>query len=285
MSLTQKQKRHALKQARKSVAFKLKAESPFRSELRSYFYKQSKRIALGLDIESIAPILDHQYKRIVRNMTKIKLKEELEDEYNLEEKIALLLLGRATAQSLRIDKTSEKRLRRSIELARAELSDDGILFPAASTLNRVAANIFRGFTPGRVSNISVTETQMLTEKLKSTVFSTAEDMMEDAIANSDIALAERAAEISGSLTYEEISSDIGSIPAGELFLVSRAVQKAWVTMGDSKVRAAHNMANFQMVPIDEPFTVMGELLMYPGDTSMGASMENIAGCRCSDVIM
>lgn len=56
--------------------------------------------------------------------------------------------------------------------------------------------------------------------------------------------------------------------------------KQWVTRGDGKVRPDHSAADFQEVPVDDPFFVGGELLMYPGDTSLGASLWNIINCRC-----
>lgn len=60
----------------------------------------------------------------------------------------------------------------------------------------------------------------------------------------------------------------------------KTVYKRWVSQSDEKVRAAHLDANGQEVPIDEPFVVDGEELMYPGDTSLGASAGNVINCRC-----
>lgn len=57
--------------------------------------------------------------------------------------------------------------------------------------------------------------------------------------------------------------------------------KLWVTMGDSRVRTIHQVADGQEVPASDPFTVGGERLMYPGDTSLGASAGNVVNCRCS----
>ena len=43
----------------------------------------------------------------------------------------------------------------------------------------------------------------------------------------------------------------------------------------------HKNANGQQVLLEEPFTVGGEKLMHPGDSSMGASAKNIIHCRCT----
>jgi uncharacterized protein with gpF-like domain len=63
--------------------------------------------------------------------------------------------------------------------------------------------------------------------------------------------------------------------------VGTNVKKKWVTVGDDKVRPAHRVANGQIKPINQPFIVAGEKLMFPGDTSLGASIKNVANCRCN----
>jgi len=56
--------------------------------------------------------------------------------------------------------------------------------------------------------------------------------------------------------------------------------KDWWTVGDSHVRSEHLAADGQSVPVSAPFVVGGEQLMYPGDTSLGASLDNVINCRC-----
>ena len=57
------------------------------------------------------------------------------------------------------------------------------------------------------------------------------------------------------------------------------IVKEWVAVVDSRTRDAHKKADGQRVPIDEPFIVNGEKLMYPGDPN--GSPENIINCRCT----
>lgn len=60
------------------------------------------------------------------------------------------------------------------------------------------------------------------------------------------------------------------------------VQKKWRTMRDERVRHSHATMNNQRVGFTEPFiSGLGGLLMYPGDTSLGASDADIYNCRCS----
>jgi len=60
------------------------------------------------------------------------------------------------------------------------------------------------------------------------------------------------------------------------------VQKKWRTMRDERVRHSHATMNNQRVGFTDPFVSgIGGLLMYPGDTSLGASDADIYNCRCS----
>lgn len=56
--------------------------------------------------------------------------------------------------------------------------------------------------------------------------------------------------------------------------------KEWGSAHDERVREDHLDADGQIVGINEPFNVGGEELMYPGDSSLGASAENTIQCRC-----
>jgi hypothetical protein len=57
--------------------------------------------------------------------------------------------------------------------------------------------------------------------------------------------------------------------------------KKWLTSGNDNVRPAHQEANTQTVPVDEPFDVGGEQLMHPGDPN--GSPENVINCHCVSI--
>ena len=61
------------------------------------------------------------------------------------------------------------------------------------------------------------------------------------------------------------------------------IVKTWVTMQDQNVRNQHQIANGQQRLLGQPFIVNGEQLMFPTDYTMGASAENIIGCRCLEL--
>ena len=57
--------------------------------------------------------------------------------------------------------------------------------------------------------------------------------------------------------------------------------KSWITSGDNDVRPSHVAAGSKYasgIPLDQPFVVGGESLMYPSDPSGSAG--NIINCRC-----
>jgi len=58
-------------------------------------------------------------------------------------------------------------------------------------------------------------------------------------------------------------------------------RKRWDASGDSRVRPDHRFMDGQEVGMDEPFLAPdGSRLMYPGDTSLGASASQTVMCRC-----
>lgn len=73
----------------------------------------------------------------------------------------------------------------------------------------------------------------------------------------------------------------GQRPVAEPLAPSEQLIKDWDTVGDEKVRQAHVFADGQRRNIKQPFNVGGQLLLFPGDTSLGATIDNVANCRCS----
>ena len=57
--------------------------------------------------------------------------------------------------------------------------------------------------------------------------------------------------------------------------------KVWLSQQDEKVRATHTHADGQAVPIEQPFSVAGYLMMHPG--AQTASIKETANCRCTMV--
>ncbi len=72
----------------------------------------------------------------------------------------------------------------------------------------------------------------------------------------------------------------------EGLLPSSAVKKEWDDTGDGRVRLSHRALASKYgkgngIGIDEPFvTPSGARLMFPGDTTLGASADDVVNCRC-----
>jgi len=61
------------------------------------------------------------------------------------------------------------------------------------------------------------------------------------------------------------------------------LEKEWIPTPDDRTRDTpfdHRVR--PVVKLDEPYTISGENLMFPGDSSMGASPGNIIQCRCTE---
>lgn len=63
------------------------------------------------------------------------------------------------------------------------------------------------------------------------------------------------------------------------------IEKVWQTVGDADVRIAHVAANGQQRPGNAAFSVGGEDLRYPGDSTLGASAGNVINCRCAAIYL
>jgi uncharacterized protein with gpF-like domain len=60
------------------------------------------------------------------------------------------------------------------------------------------------------------------------------------------------------------------------------LDKEWISTRDKRTRSAHEAADGQRTNMEKPYTVMGEKLMFPGDTSLGAGGSNTIQCRCTE---
>jgi len=96
----------------------------------------------------------------------------------------------------------------------------------------------------------------------------------------------RFAQLSGSLTarIETTSSmNFGQlIERNELGILN----KIWIMRADAHVRRKrfnHSEPNGMIRPNRHPFAISDERMMFPGDLSLGASLENVLGCRCMSI--
>lgn len=82
------------------------------------------------------------------------------------------------------------------------------------------------------------------------------------------------------LIAENEANSIGEYTVFQDAIDNGKTRKTWNTMDDEKVRHTHIELESMTIPIMEKFQVGNYEMYQPKDTSCGAGMEEIAGCRC-----
>lgn len=161
---------------------------------------------------------------------------------------------RAPFQADVIITTVRKRFERAIPDAAATLAEQAPgTPPARSAIARVVANIMAPLMRRQATTVGQTETQPAAESTK--------QITSEALGGQN----------------PDGTSGIPPVPPAEVV----KLKKTWFTERDERVRPAHAAAEGQVRDVDQTFTVMGQSLMFPGDTSFNASLSNIVNCRCS----
>lgn len=145
-----------------------------------------------------------------------------------------------------ITKTNQKEMDSAVESVRADNPELNNVQVAT-----LASRNFRFRSEARAPTISATFTQKIAENTKKT---------------------ERE-------NFFNVRNGFAAMEAG---LPQINEEAFWVTRGDSVVRQTHLDADFTE-SVGGVFTVGGEQLRFPGDTSLGASAGNTINCRCSAV--
>jgi hypothetical protein len=243
------------------LALKLKLERIFQREVRSLF----NRIRIGYRIgvstgntvraQAYAPawqaLLEKHYTRTQRAFSGI-VKDDTKA-VDDEELAALMAWSLNAAQKTtpEIIHTTQNNMDESMTQARQALSDQGNFQYSQQELALASAVILGRKFVGRESTIVITNTQQAAESTK----------------------------LIGA--YSEAGLDPMAAVTRERIPIKPKAVKDWSDDGGPNIRDGHHTGQVARVFIDEPFIVNGQQLMYPGDTSMGASIENIANCHCS----
>ena len=176
--------------------------------------------------------------------TKQETIEEVADEANqiVDEALATIIALRAPRQADFILQTTEKELNQSMDKVIVDAAKEGERLTLAEQGRRTARD-FNQKIPGRVETIAIVEAQAMAEDTK--------------------------------MTEAETIAAIGGVG------IALAMRKVWNTVLDEKTRDSHSIADLQKRTIIEPFNVQGQFLKVPGDTSLGATLDNIVNCRCA----
>jgi hypothetical protein len=263
---------------------KIDLEKTVRRDLKTYFAQQRKNIRTGKKTKTIAPVLQKHYERVARRLVRRNIKQS----DPIDDSIRDFNRGRAERRAIVIDETTEKDDRMAMERARQALADEGVRSPTERQLRIAAGSIFMRLSNGRLSSIANSETQSTVEGQRRVITTEAQAELRDVIMDEDRERAQELWEDSRDYTSYTIKERLGTTDAVVLLTLLAMSQKMWQTMGDSLVRMHpynHQEANGQKVGVNDPFIVSGQLLMYPGDSSLGASIGNTINCRCVVIYM
>lgn len=221
----------------------------------------------GISAERLEPILLAHYEEVGERFSK-QIRNELsgdtaitpEEEAAVATALAQFFAARASTQAQIIAENNQRDVVRAADLAaqeRRRAVEEGEPMPSQREEALITGAIFSRLLRGRTTGIVMSETQAPAEAAKLTEI--------------DVLLGNEPAVLGG--------GDAAPSP----------VTKTWVSQGDSKVRTPpdsefdHLRADSTRVPVNKPFRVSGESLMYPGDRSLGATDGNVINCRCSAV--
>ena len=202
-----------------------------------------------------------------------------EEESKTKELIAAIFLlwddQHAPVQSDFIVRTTAKDMDDAISQGRQALQEEGKPVDNRS-LAATAAAILKRILRGRVDLIAVTETQTAAETAKAIEASTAARVLIPGIPlPRDIV----------PLLEPTVTPTPAPGAGPRLTPVQAVLKKSWLDMRDKRVRATHLDAGRRYgaasIPVSEAFIVGSSRMMYPGDTSLGAPVREIAHCRCS----
>lgn len=264
MPLTNEQFNKLAKRAMSSYAKKLKLEKNLNNKIKSLFANINKdfkahysTFGAAQDVTKYRPALekilnDHHIKvaqsfsNDLRNLIGTPDKNE-----TIQRKLDANIKGYAAQRSHLMSHQILDTTRDNIDYAINSSIADKAAADEEITNESVAddaSDYLQGRFLGRVTTIGTTETQSAAETGKDLEYQTMDDMD---------------AKVDGVAVRDMVSKGV------------------WITVLDKDTREDHVEADGQEVDSGEPFEVGGEQLMYPGDDSLGASIENLANCRCS----
>lgn len=221
-------------------------------------YRRVSRAFQGSLVKWLRDNANNQAEAIIQNLTLIaqgngrtliQLINDLEQEMITQS--TQLITQSVDADSKFITQTTQNELNNSVLFAIPLLTDQLGKAPTTGEIAIVSARKFRQNSVSRSNTIAATGTQKIAEGTKDIEFNTFLS-----VRNSD----------------REILPPLDD-------------QLIWVTMGDKKVRRgefSHVSADSQ-IRRGGVFTVSGESLRFPGDAAMGASIGNLANCRCAAI--
>jgi HK97 family phage prohead protease len=273
---TVEQRRDYSNRAAKDLAKKLKLESGFKKDLKSFFESMADKLKSTYEqVGQVPPanlfevdlrkILDKNYKIISKNFDSLlRMNTKAFDaiEYKaMDDDIRATVNGYISRHSIDqaniITATNQEDMAVSVAKVKQNAMDKGVIL-SNKEIAAQAYLVFKNKAFNRIDTIATTETQNIAESSK---------YIEAGFIEQNI--------LNGLYKINRRNKDIGSIKP------LNVIEKTWITILDERTRLSHVLADEQKQPTNLPFIVEGQKLMTPGDASLGASLDNLINCRCS----
>ena len=247
------------------LRLKIILEERFRREVRALFNRIRIQYRVGISTETrirasrYVPqwvvLLQRHYTRVQRVFRGVVQNDHKQagDTKQTDDEVIAALLAWADENSQEvaavITNTTQENMDSALMQARQSFSDQGITDYSTRELALVAAVMLGRVFRGRETSIIMTETQRAAESTK----------LIEAYSLSGL-------QPMAAVTREQTPSTESS--------------KDWIDVGDKDVRDGHHAREVAEVDVNQPFIVNGQQMMYPGDNSRGASVDNTINCRC-----
>lgn len=283
--MTTKQLLGRTKRARRNLALKLILERRFLPELTIYFNRilrnfRTLYIATGMKLDvstfnrETTLLIRRQYIRTAKAFSNemrlalageknIDFTKQIEENDQFDPIIDAALFAYINEQVpqtvAKINQTTTKNIADSLQQGTAQILEEGGDINERS-VGLAASIVLKRKLDGRKTTISMTETQFMAESTKA---------IESAVVGSE-----------GQVNPFNI------IGATAIIAGAANINKSWASILDGDTRQDgfdHVEPDGQNVKWNQPFIVSSEKLMFPGDRSLGASIGNIANCRCSAI--
>jgi hypothetical protein len=253
------------KLAAQNLAAKLQIESAFRRDLKTLFnkvnrdfvrhYKLYGQLApIDRNKDAIRDLLLKYYRMINRKFgyqirtNNVKMIEKIETknvglDSEIDKQLDVYSQNHSEEQANIISQTNIREQQEIVRKIRAEAALAGVLLTDNDVADQ-ASDVLEEKYNGRIDTIAATETQNVSEHTK----------------------------------YIE-ATVIGGLLVG--MNINNPLKKRWISVLDERTRDSHVAADGQEVPANDPFLVGSDKMMQPGDTSLGAGLDNVINCRCN----
>ncbi len=231
----------------------------FRDDFLGVFLRQGRRVSREFSGHTLDYIAENEDAPVGQDFLAVagvlgwtfeQLMQQLRSQARTD--IQQFTLELSKQQANYVTRTNQKEIDTSMAIAKSKLDEEEGPEPTVAAVAALAAAEFRERAFNRAPTISATYTQVSAEGTKSI---------------------ERQAVLSRRNGFNAALAGIKPLTDDEI----------WVTVGDEVVRPAHVEADGQ-VKKNGTFVVKDQLLRFPGDTSLGATLDNTVNCRCSAVM-